>query len=448
MDVGEEPGGVTDGSESLSVKKQSCGLLRAIIAGTGSLKETLVAALAVGFFIASVASVATYVAAWATSARSGFFYATDPTVIWCYSVAGGVFLPVALYLILRQVLRSRGSETPAVAETRVPSSLHTALIVFMASLPVVVVLWLATWGGGTWLVRAVPGEGEWLGIAVVCLAGAFTLVAWLVTWRMVQAGFSPTWLRRIASRWQEAEDAAEADAPVGWLPRLMASFRERRTVAALVVGLACGSVPLVIACYGYGSYLRYSWFFVAPAVVVVGHALVGTVLLIREGLLLLGGAAPDGDRGQRYRLRLLDTLLFCAMFLLGWGAGVLCREAYARAVRRRCEPVLAALETYRSVHGSYPTDLSQIPGIDGLIEESGVTIVGERFGRFGLPLGKIDEADAVVYLVGNRWECVVPIEQMPIMSFTRFYVYLKASDDPDWQHHYLIWQWYATSEDE
>jgi len=447
MDVGEEPVGVTDGSESLSVRKQLSDLLRAIIAGTGSLKETLVAALVVGFVIASLASVATYVAAWATSTRSGFFYATDPTVIWCYSVAGGVFLPAALFLILRQVLRSRGSDTPAPAELPKPSTARTSLNAFMASLPVVLVVWLVTWGGGTWLVRAVPGEGEWLGIAVVCLAGAVTLVAWLVTWRMVKAGFSPAWLRRIISRERKAKAAAGAGEPIGFLRTFVRQFRERRTVAALAVAFVCGTVTFFIVGHGYGSYLRYTWVFVAPFLVIVGSALLGLVLLIGDVIQLSRAVELRGTWRQRHRFRLLDVAFFCTLFFTGWGVGILCREAYTRAVCRKCEPLLAALAKYEQTHGSYPTDLSQLPDIDGLMERSGVTIVGERFGRDGLPLGRIDEADAVVYLDANCWKCVVPIERRFFISISRFYVYSKMSEKPVWRRDYLIWHLTAIDDD-
>ena len=179
-------------SEHLGIRKRLAIVLRRVWEGTARSGEVSALALAVVFLLAALASVATYLVAWAT-AEFRWFAASDAVVISCYSSAGGAFLLLMCFLLARRLRRRAPADPGGLESTVAKTTASVTLSALGQSLPLVLAVWLVAWSLGTWLVRAVPGEGEWLGIAVVCLASAFTLVTWLLTWRLVRDGRSMMW---------------------------------------------------------------------------------------------------------------------------------------------------------------------------------------------------------------------------------------------------------------
>ena len=207
----------------------------------------------------------------------------------------------------------------------------------------------------------------------------------------------------------------------------------------VTIALVCGTGPFVAACYGYGSYLRCTWPWAWLLTVPVGLWVLCCHGLLRRLRLLIRGKPSEGRMSFRWREVLAVLSISCLSFFAGWGPGKLCRDAYCRRIRAKCEPVLVALEAYRAEHGAYPEALAVISNIEALKSDAGIVICDDRFSKHGVDVGIMDNADAVIYLDPHRYTCVVPIERRLPMSFTPFYVYLRNSGDVAWVHDYIIW---------
>ena len=243
------------------------------------------------------------------------------------------------------------------------------------------------------------------------------------------------------------DPAAGLPAPERALNRFVAAIKPRDPGGALAVALVCGAWPFVVTCYGYGSYLRGVWLFVMWLAPPVGLLILSCRDLLRR-LCLLAQGKPSGPQKPLWRRPggLMVLLVSWLSFFAGWGAGRLCRDAYCRRTRARCEPVLAALETYKSEHGVYPETLAAISDMDGLRSDAGIDIREGLVHEHGIDLGLMDEADAVVYLYPGGYSCIVPIEHKMFLSFTRFYIYTRDSEDAAWRRDHLIWSLYATKD--
>ncbi len=238
--------------------------------------------------------------------------------------------------------------------------------------------------------------------------------------------------------------SAGSPTPKRAMSRFIAAIIPRDPGGALAVALVCGAWPFVVTCYGYGSYLRGTWLFVMWLAPPVGLLILSCRDLLRR-LYLLSHGKPSEPQKPLWRRSagLMVLLVSWLSFFAGWGAGRLCRDAYCRRTRARCEPVLAALETYKSEHGAYPEALAAISDIEGLKSDAGIDIREGRFLKHGIDIGLMDEADVVIYLDRGGYSCIVSIEHRMYLSITRFYVYMRDSRDAAWRRDYLIWDYYA-----
>ena len=204
-----------------------------------------------------------------------------------------------------------------------------------------------------------------------------------------------------------------------------------------VGGLCLGLCTAGAAYLGYGAYLRMSWFFSLPislcvcvAVLSAFHAV--SLWLKRSNL----PAHTNPYRGHRFFL----TIAVCScLYCLGWFSGIQARQAKCRRIGKGCEPVIEALESYRSRHGSYPTSLASIPDIETVMQSLPVTVGESNFTSMGLNVGDIARADVTLYLSPDQFVFLVPIEHWFPMSFTRFYVYLRTSKSSEWKKDYIGW---------
>lgn len=236
--------------------------------------------------------------------------------------------------------------------------------------------------------------------------------------------------------------AAAIPRPKSAMRRLVAFLKPADSGAAVAVALICGAGPFVAACRGYGAYLRGIWLFALWLLPGAGLLILSCWRLARR-LYLLSRGRPSEARKPFWRRPdgLTALLVSWLAFFAGWGAGDLCRGIHCRRIRARCEPVLEALEEYRSEHGAYPDALAALPNIETLQADSGITIRQGRFLKDGIPLDAMDEADAIIYLEPSGYACYVPIEHRSIMSITRFYVYVRSSNDPIWRRDHIVWTW-------
>jgi hypothetical protein len=230
--------------------------------------------------------------------------------------------------------------------------------------------------------------------------------------------------------------------PKSAVRRLIAFLKPPGGGGAVAATIVCGAAPFAAACYGYGSHLRYGWLLALPAALVLGQVLLSGCRLTPLWWHLVGGKPPEpGSIAERMSVKFSVLILTSLSFFLGWGAGNLCRGIYCRRICARCEHVLEALNEYRSEHGAYPNALAALPNIETLKADAGITIRHGRFTKHGISLDVMDEADAVIYLEPSGYACYVPIEHRILMSFTRFHVYVRSSNDPVWQRDHIVWTW-------
>lgn len=199
-----------------------------------------------------------------------------------------------------------------------------------------------------------------------------------------------------------------------------------RWKGGFLAAFGCGCFSLIIGITGYGSYLPALWPLAIAALSFLG-------LLHPLGLKL------PPLRKFVYGISLL--VLLNAAFVTGWGAGILWRDVQCRKICPRCEPILNALEAYRSMHGEYPASLGLIPEAEEL-NAAGIKVIEGRFSAEGLE-GDTDDADVVVYLDRERYFCEVRIEKKPLLSFMRYHSYLRRNGDSRWSRISLYWSLYA-----
>jgi hypothetical protein len=194
-------------------------------------------------------------------------------------------------------------------------------------------------------------------------------------------------------------------------------------LAAFVFAL----IPFVLGVYGHGGSLWYLGF---PALILLAF------LGIRQ--------ATRGYRGE-YSATMLALnavallVLYDAAYITGWGGGVLCREVHCRKICARFEPVVSALERYRSQHGQYPRSLNQVPGASESLAASGIEVAEGRLLPGGLDVSQADRADALVYLDPQEYLFLVPVEQPMPMCLTRFHSYMRGGRESSWTRERLIW---------
>ena len=221
---------------------------------------------------------------------------------------------------------------------------------------------------------------------------------------------------------------------------------DRKPWFLALAAFSCGAWPLIVVLNGYGTYLGYGGWFIA----LLGSLLLCCMFLSAEqGLpyFSIWKRTPPRARAesaQQNPLRFVTGILCCGLFFLcSWFVGIQIRKAYCRHLCRAAEPLFNALEEYRSLHGFYPDHLKKLPNALILESETGLVIrEGPLINKsLDLDLGELGESNLTIYFAPNGdFVCLVPIERPFLMSFTRFEVFLRSSENSRWQEDSILWQ--------
>ena len=114
------------------------------------------------------------------------------------------------------------------------------------------------------------------------------------------------------------------------------------------------------------------------------------------------------------------------------------RRAHCRRICRAAEPVVEALHRYKADHGRYPKRLDQIPGMDEIRRNLGVSVQEGKMSRNGIETANLYNADVTVHLKRSCFYCVVPVQKKLMRSRTRFTVYARGTKDDGWRYVWMI----------
>jgi len=212
------------------------------------------------------------------------------------------------------------------------------------------------------------------------------------------------------------------------------SEKKRILTGSIVTSCVIATViPIVIAWYGGGAYLRAMWLFVIPIIIFF----TGLILLIHYTILkaILLYRKKDPTEIAWGKSKTIALTLAVAFVFIGWYLGVQIRQFRCRLIGESCEPIFVSLDEYKKEHGTYPEKLKDIAGIDSIIKEAGITVTEGK----GSSVPELSEAQVTFYLEPDRYVSVVPIEHKLFMSITRFYVYVRDSESDEWIKDHIVW---------
>lgn len=212
-------------------------------------------------------------------------------------------------------------------------------------------------------------------------------------------------------------------------------------LAIFGIPVICGFLPFFAAIYGYGAYLRY------PSIVgtFVMVLVAGLFLALLWKLLRSLFVAPCERSVGGLKLLATMVILICIVFFVGRFAGIQVRNSNRELICTRCDPIIEAIERYRLRYGAYPESLSLIPEVQAMIVRDPIVVREGQFTKHGINIENLSGADAVFYLKSNFYICVVPIEEKLPFSISRFYVFIRDSEEAKWRQDYLIWQLHAVT---
>jgi hypothetical protein len=203
---------------------------------------------------------------------------------------------------------------------------------------------------------------------------------------------------------------------------------------SLIAGIPCVLVPLMLCVDGYGAYMRSFFFCVIPAVIALSFVPLYIFRVVRNLLRGERNRLPTSSKWDKVLL-----LIFLGLAMLSWISGKQVRIWHCESKCRAAEPAIQILRKYQMDHGSYPSQLLQVPEFTSLAERAKVSIREGR-DRYGASdVGFFEGPDMIVYLSPGDYLCVVPIERPFIMSITRFYVLRRNSITSTWSEDYFIW---------
>ena len=191
---------------------------------------------------------------------------------------------------------------------------------------------------------------------------------------------------------------------------------------------------------GYGSWLRARG---------LGIAIIVTLFL----LVILAGrfqvwaykhllAKPDTS----LTWLTLSSLFFktCLVAATAWFVSVkiggeLC-ERRALKVCADCRSLIAELEKERNLTGVYPTNAAALVRANRTLHRRYYSYYGHSTTN-GIDWFSDEMVKAHVSLLAmtNRFQCIVPIEKMSLISFSGSYVYSFSSEHPNWTEASLHW---------
>lgn len=125
--------------------------------------------------------------------------------------------------------------------------------------------------------------------------------------------------------------------------------------------------------------------------------------------------------------------------LAGALIGIEVKTTRCRGICERLNPLIAAVEQYRSAHGAYPESMRSIPDCARLTEGMGVTVLQGEFVRaHSIAMSGIDQADATLYLRPDTYQCNVLIRGESRAFSSSYAVFARWPGEASWVRH-TIW---------
>lgn len=228
------------------------------------------------------------------------------------------------------------------------------------------------------------------------------------------------------------------------LDRILDSFRMPSIRVVVGVCLLSAALPAWVA--GRTSFSLH------PNPVHLVFLLGGTTALCLVFLLLFGASqelvaalrgwesACEKDEWRPVLFRMiLCSGLVCVLTVVAWGVTIQLFVTRAHRVAAELGPLISGLEEYQRAHGTYPLTLDAVPEYDELVQAGSLTVArGNYVGEDRINLAAFEEADAIIYLEADRYQCNVRIRKEARYSSYRFHVLLRTQDDEGWIRH-TIW---------
>ena len=175
----------------------------------------------------------------------------------------------------------------------------------------------------------------------------------------------------------------------------------------IAMGVVCGLLGMAFSLTGYGVPLYYMR------------------LLILGAFAVLAFPALFRKKVVQYFLHVaLITVIATGL----WYAGTTVRRIKKSIVCHELNTLIKQAQIFREKNGQYPEQLDELDFSTRLRLNSKTVM------ESGIDLEGMNEHDATVYMSTNSFACVVPVTKVLPMSFTRFYVYMWTSDDPEWRY--------------
>ena len=179
----------------------------------------------------------------------------------------------------------------------------------------------------------------------------------------------------------------------------------------IATGVACGLLGMAFSLTGYGVPLYY------------------IRLLIFGVFAVLAVPALFRKKVVQYFLHVaLITVIATGL----WYAGTTVRRIKKSIVCHELNTLIKQAQAFHEKNGQYPEQL------DELNFSTRLRLNSRHVMESGIDLEGMNEHDATVYMSTNSFACVVPVTKVLPMSFTRFYVYMWTSDDPEWRYSKVI----------
>jgi hypothetical protein len=138
---------------------------------------------------------------------------------------------------------------------------------------------------------------------------------------------------------------------------------------------------------------------------------------------------------------LYSLLLLVAGITVGQFAGDGSRILLTWRTCHECQPLLNELVAYKRDHGIFPTDVKTLGSYHSLARHRRVYLVQETKNADELrwDLEDLDKADVSLFVLPDRFQCVVPIERRSLISFSHFRVYVFQFPENKWRRTLMHW---------
>ena len=225
-----------------------------------------------------------------------------------------------------------------------------------------------------------------------------------------------------------------------WMRNVGSNLLNPYLTGVYVLAAFSSAITFSVCAFGYGA----TW----PAdvlLILIGSLLATAIVLsTRIQWFLWRKLYPSSNPSLQLPLGqavFYSLLLLVASFVAGRLAGDGLRTVLTRRTCRDCQPFLDELVAYKRNHGTFPSDARTLGSYHSLAKHRRIYLVQESNADKELRwnLDDLDRAEVSLFVLPDRFQCVVPIERSSLISFSHFRVYLFESTDNQWRRTLMHW---------